>query len=138
MKRLKSEWANSFGEARQLALWETFHNIPDAVFTAATTRLILNGNAYPPRLKEFEAEIELARGRWKEREYDKISGTGFSKDLDTAATPERLALVREMVQGIVHKQPVEHSAVPEHRAEELKRQLKLVGRDLAAGKEKDD
>jgi hypothetical protein len=132
LARLRTEWPNSFGAERQAALWDVFRAIPDAVFASAVTRLLLNGTAYPPRLKEFEAEVERARGRWKEREFDRLQGVSAGP-ADTEATPERLRSVKAMVEEVLRGREAARVEPTEHRVEELRQQLRLVGRDLATG-----
>lgn len=73
---LQSEWPDSFGGARKLALWELYEKVPDVVFKNAVKRLILNGGKYPPRAKEFEEQIERARMAWSEEQWLKANPTG--------------------------------------------------------------
>lgn len=143
MLRMKSEWANSFGPERQSALWDIFKDVPDEVFKMAVTRLILNGTAYPPKLKDFEEQVELARTRWKEQQYDKQQQQhGIPPAEDTKPTPARLAMVHNYVQQIVKGMGIvggDKVADTEGRKQELRDQLTVVsGRDRAAGVEREE
>jgi len=137
MTRIKSEWANSFGPERQAALWDIFKSLDDEVFRTAVTRLILNGTTYPPRLKDFEREVELARSEWKSRKWDEHNHT--APDTYTPASPDNPRVkdyIHRITQAIGSPRP---ESSGEARKELLREQLKVIsGRDKAAGVERDE
>lgn len=131
--RLKTEWPNSFGEARMLRLWELYRQVPCEVFREAVTALLDGHRGGAPVPKDFEAPIERARQAWKMREFERDYKGEKSSGAEepNRSREDYKALLQDLfkrMDGLRSGSPD-----PDDRQRELKKQIKLVcGREKAA------
>lgn len=92
MARLRTQWANSYGDERTKILLQTFREVDAAIFHDAVTECLMRYRQ-APLADEINREVEQARSRQKERAWQRSDGSilGVLKsaaDTGRASNPE--------------------------------------------------
>lgn len=112
VERLRSQWKNSYGEERVLALWQVFRFTEEATFTEAVTQCLLTRIAAPLGEELLEA-VEKVKQQAKDRvERDcgamtKLTGTDFVTQVESAdeglADPEFVQACKSLLSDFQKK-----------------------------------
>jgi hypothetical protein len=106
IKRLCSQWPNSYGTERLNLLWGAFRDVPESAFTDAVTDCLLNQRS-APLVDELSKAAELAKTRASSA---RISGNAFANVLGEAAThtghaePDYVRACMAHLNRFLHKQ----------------------------------
>lgn len=84
MRRLNSQWKNSYGEERTKRLWTIWKNCEESLFAEIVDRGLDTYRAAPLTDDFAKLEQEVRNQRAKFRDYDGLTGGGFGQVLESA------------------------------------------------------